>query len=316
MQLYVRGRRRIGPPVVFGLGVLWHLVRHGRRYDVVHTGSFPYFSVLAAGLVRGLGGFRLFIDWHELWSQKYWREYLGPVGGRVGWAVQRLCLRIPQRAFCFSRLYERRLLQGGVRGEVVVLEGQFEGTAAEEPQAPEPVVVFAGRLIPEKQPAALIPALARARETIPNLRVEIYGDGPDRENVLTGIRLLGLDDAVDAPGFVDGEVVDAAIARALCLALPSRREGYGLVVLEALSRGTPAVVVPYDDNAAAAFIAEGKTGSVAPSASADDLAAAIVRVHQAGTLLRDSALSWFKQNVERLSLEHSLQVVLERYSRA
>ena len=31
------GRRRILPPLVFGLGVLWHLLRHGRRYDVVHT---------------------------------------------------------------------------------------------------------------------------------------------------------------------------------------------------------------------------------------------------------------------------------------
>ena len=32
------------------LGVLWHLLRHGRRYDVVHTCSFPYFSLLAAAV--------------------------------------------------------------------------------------------------------------------------------------------------------------------------------------------------------------------------------------------------------------------------
>ena len=43
------GRRRILPPLVFGAGVLWHLLRHRRRYDVVHTASFPYFSLLAAG---------------------------------------------------------------------------------------------------------------------------------------------------------------------------------------------------------------------------------------------------------------------------
>ena len=49
------GRRRITPPVVFGLGVLWHLLRHGRDYDVVHTASFPYFSLLAAGLLRRPG---------------------------------------------------------------------------------------------------------------------------------------------------------------------------------------------------------------------------------------------------------------------
>src|SRR5689334_8763324 len=47
MRLYAGpGRRRILPPVVFGAGVLWHLVRRGGRYDVVHTASFPYFSLL------------------------------------------------------------------------------------------------------------------------------------------------------------------------------------------------------------------------------------------------------------------------------
>ena len=46
------------PPLVFGLGVFWHLLRHGRRYDVVHTASFPYFSLLAAGALRPLGRYR------------------------------------------------------------------------------------------------------------------------------------------------------------------------------------------------------------------------------------------------------------------
>ena len=63
------GQRRIAPPLVFGAGVLWHLLRHGRRYDVVHTASFPYFSLLAAAVARRLHGFRLVVDWHELWSR-------------------------------------------------------------------------------------------------------------------------------------------------------------------------------------------------------------------------------------------------------
>ncbi|MGN6187700.1 MAG: glycosyltransferase, partial [Conexibacter sp.] len=87
MPLYVSdasGRRRILPPLVFGVGVLLHLLRHGRRYDVVHTASFPYFSLLAAGLVRPLHSFALVVDWHEHWSPAYWREYLGPLAGRVG----------------------------------------------------------------------------------------------------------------------------------------------------------------------------------------------------------------------------------------
>ncbi len=107
------GRRRILPPLVFGLGVLWHLLRHGRRYDVVHTCAFPYFSLLAVALVRPLMSFGLVVDWFEVWSRSYWREYLGGVGGRVGEFVQRLCALVPQRAFCFSRAPRRAPARSG-----------------------------------------------------------------------------------------------------------------------------------------------------------------------------------------------------------
>ena len=71
------GQRRILPPIVFGLGVLWHLSRHGRRYDVVHTCSFPYFSLLAIALLAPLHSYRVVVDWFEVWSRSYWRSYLG-----------------------------------------------------------------------------------------------------------------------------------------------------------------------------------------------------------------------------------------------
>jgi glycosyltransferase involved in cell wall biosynthesis len=314
MSLYARGgRRSVLPPVVFGLGVLWHLLRHGRRYDVVHTASFPYFSLLASGLLRHWARYRLFVDWHELWTREYWSEYLGPVGGRVGWGVQRLCLRIPQQAFCFSRLHERRLRDEGVSGDVVRLEGQFDGSAADAPAPAEPVVVFAARHIPEKRPAALVPAIALARETIPELRAEIYGDGPERGRVSELVVKHGLDGVVTAPGFVDSAALDSALAAALCLVLPSSREGYGLVVLEATSHGTPVVVVAGPDNAATELISEGENGFVAPSVSPDDLASAILRVHRGGHQLRASTLSWFKSNLPRLLLERSLEIVVRTY---
>src|SRR5438552_13887906 len=84
MALYTGGRRRILPPLVFGLGVFLHLLRHPRAYDVVHTAATPFFSLLAAGTVRPLAHFALVVDWHEVWSLAYWREYLGRLGGPVG----------------------------------------------------------------------------------------------------------------------------------------------------------------------------------------------------------------------------------------
>jgi glycosyltransferase involved in cell wall biosynthesis len=314
MAVYVGDRRRIAPPIVFGLGVLRHLLRHGRGYDVVHTASFPYFSLLAAGLVRPLFGYRLVVDWHEVWTRQYWLDYAGAVAGRLGWTVQRLCLRFEQYAFCFSQLYERRLRELGVNGRVTRLQGQFDGIPAAEPAEATPTVVFAGRHIPEKQAPALVPAVARARQKIPELRAAIYGDGSDRGKVLELIDIYGLGGVVEAPGFVERSVIDDALRTALCLVLPSRREGYGLVVVEALASGTPVVVIDATDNAATELVAEGENGFVAASASADDLAAAIERVHEAGGRLRASTLAWFARNAERLSLASSLDDVVRSYA--
>jgi glycosyltransferase involved in cell wall biosynthesis len=316
MGLYTEGgRRRILPPLVFGLGVLWHLARHGSRYHVVHTSSFPYFSLLAAAALRPLRRFRLVVDWVEVWSREYWHEYLGPFGGRMGDAVQTICIRVPQHAFCYSRLHERRLRDRGVNGTVTLLDGLYAGPR--EPRAPlaaEPVVVFAGRHIPEKRVPALVPALALAREKVPDLRGEVYGDGPERGEVLRLRSELGLDGALDVPGFVEAERVESALSRALCMVLPSRREGYGLVVVEAAARGTPSVVVADPDNAAVELVSAGENGVVAPSASAEDLAAAIIAVHEAGAGLRASTAAWFERNRERLSLEGSLAAVAESYA--
>jgi glycosyltransferase involved in cell wall biosynthesis len=103
--------------------------------------------------------------------------------------------------------------------------------------------------------------------------------------------------------------------RALCMLLPSRREGYGMVVVEAAARGTPSVVVAGEDNAATELIDEGVNGTVAPRGDAESIAAAIVRINDAGMALRESTSAWFATNAERLSLEHSLQRVLESYAR-
>jgi glycosyltransferase involved in cell wall biosynthesis len=309
------GRRRIEPPLRFGLGVLRHLTRVGARYDVVHTASFPYFSLLAAALARRRHPFRIIVDWFEVWSGEYWREYLGPVGGRVGLAVQRRCICVPHQAFCFSRLFARRLQEEGFRGDLTVLEGIYAGPRGGPPEPAEPVVVFAGRHIPEKQATALVPAIACARARVPELRGEIFGDGPARPDVLRLIAEHALESAVKAPGLVSEDRLRRTLRRALCLALPSRREGYGLVVVEAAALGVPSVVVRGPDNAAAELVEEGQNGAVANSVEPTELAAAILRVHTAGPALRDSTAAWYARNADRLSLDRSLEKVLAAYAR-
>jgi glycosyltransferase involved in cell wall biosynthesis len=114
-------------------------------------------------------------------------------------------------------------------------------------------------------------------------------------------------------GFVVQETLDGALARALCLVVPSTREGYGLVVVESAAMGVPAVVARGPDNAAVELVEDGVNGIVASSPTPADLADAILGVHEKGAELRRSTADWFERHANRLSLESSLERVLERY---
>ena len=95
--------------------------------------------------------------------------------------------------------------------------------------------------------------------------------------------------------------------------LPSRREGYGMIVVEAAACGTPSILVSEPDNAAVELIEDGVNGVLARSAAPADLANAIVAVRDGGAPLRESTRHWFARTAPRLSLEHSLEQVLASY---
>ena len=232
----------------------------------------------------------------------------GRVGGSVGWRVQRACLRVPQRAFCFSRLHERRLREEGVRGELTVLEGQYDGAARAAPSRGRP-----GRS--SSSPAATSPRSACPR-SCPRSHVAASrsrssaarssATGPSARRSLRAIAEHGLDDVVAAPGFVDGEVLergarDGALPRAAVAPRGlrprgrrgGRARGAGRRRRRARQRRGRAGRGGRQRRVAASARAR-RPGATRSSASTT-----------AGAALRDSTAAWFAGNAERLSLERS-----------
>ena len=317
-RVYLDDRRALGPPVRFGLAVARHLAAAGATYDVVHTVSFPYFPLLAAGLLRRRHSYGLFVDWPEVWTRAYWHRYGGRLVGTAGWLLQRRCVRIPHTAFCMSHMHARRLVAEGYRGEPAVLPGLYAGPmgAATRGDVDRALVVYAGRHVREKRLDALLRGFARARELRPELRLEVYGDGPERRRLEGLGNELGIGTAVTFLGRLPETDVASAFDRAACVATASEREGYGLIVVEAAAHGTPSVIVAGPENAATELVHEGENGAVAESAADDDIARAIVRVIEKGPALRASTARWFEENAPTLRIERSLELVLESYERA
>ena len=310
------GDRRLWPALRFAAGVFAHLVRRRAAYDVVHCGAYPFFGVLAArAALVGRRTPRLFVDWAECLGTAYWRTYAGPVAGRAGHALQTLCVRLTPAAFCFSRLVEQRLRRSALRGPVVRLPGLVaDNDCAATPSAEsrEPLVLFAGRHVPDKRTHLVADAVARAREELPDLRAVLVGDGPERPALLA--RLRG-DDAITAPGFVDERELARLMRSAACLVCASRREGYGMVVAEAAAAGTPSVVVAAPESAAPELVEDGVNGRVVREPGPEALAEAIVAVVREGDTLRRSTADWFERHRDELSTASSIAAVREAYVR-
>jgi glycosyltransferase involved in cell wall biosynthesis len=317
-RVYQQERRTLLPPLRFGIAVGRYLRAHGSEYDVVHAASFPYFPLLAARAIGRRRGYRLVVNWLEVWTKEYWRRYAGFVLGTAGWLVQRACVRMPHTAYCISQMHADRLVAEGFRGTPIVLPGLYAGPVEPTPagEVDDALIVYAGRHVPEKRVDALVRAFALARERQADLRLDIYGDGPERGQIEALVRALGLDASVRVRGNRPEEEVAEAMRRAACLATASEREGYGLIVVEAAAHGTPSVIVAGPENAATELVRDGTNGIVSPDASAASLAEAIVRAVEAGRPLRESTSRWFADNAEVLRIDRSLELVAEGYRRA
>ena len=315
-SVYSSDRRTLGPPLRFGFAVWRHLARHGRDYDVVHTAAFPYFPLLGAGVSRRRGGYGIFVDWIEVWTRGYWRRYAGLARGTIGWLVQRACVRVPQTAFSMSRLHAARLVAEGYSGVPIVLPGIYAGSATPSVDVDPSLIVYAGRHVAEKRVPTLVRGFAEAKRQRSDLRLEIYGDGPDRPNVESVVRDLGLQESVSVHGARAESEISEALARAACVATASEREGYGLIVVEAAARGTPSVVVGGPENASTELVSEGVNGAIARNAASDELASAMLRVVNAGSALRRSTTQWFAAKAKTLTLERSLETVVRSYGEA
>jgi len=102
-----------------------------------------------------------------------------------------------------------------------------------------PLVVFAGRLAPEKGVGDLLTAAATLRLRHPGTRFVIAGDGPERSALIEQSRVLKLHRAVSFPGHLPQETLAGLFAAADAVVLPSRYEPAGTVALEAAAAGAP-----------------------------------------------------------------------------
>ncbi len=187
--------------------------------------------------------------------------------------------------FCVSQFVRARLIARGF--PVAKLQTHYLGIDIPAEVALPPLgiaktVLFVGRLVEKKGVDVLIDAMAMVRATDPSLTLTVVGDGPLRTDLKRRASEAGVQ--VDFKGWLKPQEVQAAIRRALVLAVPSRTAGGGdaeglpTVIMEAMALGVP--VVASRHAGIPEIIAHGVTGLLVPENDVPALAEAIVAIDQ------------------------------------
>lgn len=155
---------------------------------------------------------------------------------------------------------------------------RFQSPVREEKS--ERVFLFSGSLIARKGVDLLVSAFARLAREVPNVRLRIVGDG----------ELRVVSERVDFVGFRDWQELPREYAAADVLCVPSRYDGWGLVVPEGLASGLP-VIATDRMGAALEFVETARNGWLIPAGDEEALLqamreAALVPLHE----LRERAL--------------------------
>ena len=271
-NLYVDGRRSIPEALSYSRQLVRPLL--GEQFDVVDCQEFPYFPCFPSKFQSLLRGSTLLLTWHEVWGD-YWYEYLG----RKGWfgkTVERLTALLPDAHVAVSKRTRNDLAELGVSDAHLVPNGiDIEGIRSVDPVDREVDVLFVGRFIEEKNADIVVRGVAELREDRPDVQCVLVGDGPERDALNSLVERLDVASNVSFAGRLQQhEEVIGLMKAADVLALPSRREGFGITALEALACGTPVVTISHPQNAAQELVEDGVTGAICdatPEAVADGI---------------------------------------------
>ena len=239
---------RLGRIHTLWLRTFLYYVRRGRgRFDVVVT--------------EGLGGSRvprlaplyvrepILTEWHQVYRPLFAAQYPRLMQGPLN-ALERFTCRVHRRTLVRAGTEEvrRDFIGLGFRPEgIFVVPVTVRDEWLADAQPPRPMssnFVWLGKIRKYKRPDHAVRALARVVERFPEARLTIAGRHDDLayERRLVGlVRDLGLGDKVNFRFNISEDEKREMLHDARALVLPSAVEGFGIVVLEANSRGVPVI---------------------------------------------------------------------------
>jgi glycosyltransferase involved in cell wall biosynthesis len=240
---------------VFAAVPIWYLLESSRRYDFIIDvmNGIPFFSPLYSMKPK------VCLIYH-VHAQHFRDELPRAVANIAVWMESKL-VPLVYRFTRFVTISEstrqelRRLAISNL--PIAMIHSGVPSNHVPGRKAAQPTVLYLGRVRQYKQIRKLLDAFAVVKATVADARLIVVGTGDDLADLVAETRARGIPDVVFL-GRVDEATKIRLMQEAWVFGMPSRVEGWGIVVIEAAACGTPAVA--YDVNGLRDCILDRTTG--------------------------------------------------------
>ena len=224
------------------------------NFEVLYLSSFPFLHIWAARIFRMISKdkFRIYVEWFELPSIDYWKRERGYLFGTLGFTIQQLTLRLSDVNVSYLDSTRDLLMEKKTKNQIVIklpgictFENSVENSTKNKYRND---ISQIGRLTQDKQPLLSLAAVKELRKTGWSGHFHLLGSGPLAQEVSSYIRFNGMSEYVTMHGDGSDEVRREILEKSAALLHPSRREGFGLAIVEAASLGVPAILIRGEDN--------------------------------------------------------------------
>ena len=287
MELYINGKRSISEALIFSVKLFSHLKRE--KMDLIDVSVFPYFPCFTTTIISILKKTPSVFTWHEVWGD-YWYEYFGKIGF-FGKVIEKSVSKISVKNIAVSDWTKKRLetlqvpeekisvIPNGIDLEMINGIESEGGITYAGLDRKIYDVIFVGRLIKEKNVDALVKAVVLLKVDFPDIRCCIVGEGPEKADLMELVKELKVCGNFEFVGFQEYSALIGKVKASKVLVLPSSREGFGMIVIEAFACGVPVVTVEERYNAAQELVDDGIDGFVV-KLDADEIKVGIKKIIQ------------------------------------
>lgn len=257
------GRRSIIKAIFYGVQWIYQIKEINRyEFDLVNCSLYPFFHCFVFKLLLRKR-IKFVITWYEFWGD-YWYEYLG-ILGIFGKFIELITLNLPDAIIAVSEKVYKKITR--INNKQIPIKLITNGVNIDlirnvKPSESNSDIIYVGRLKNHKNVDILLQTVKLLKESRPNLRVLIVGDGPEMENLKKLAYNLDINSVVRFTGCVDSDIeVFSLMKSSKIFVHPSSKEGGGsLALLEANACGRPVIAFRTDLGIDEDLIIDSKNG--------------------------------------------------------